>query len=1060
MSRVVVLPPAGPQLSQGIVPGGWWRDSDQEGRIVCDLCPRACQLKPGDRGFCFVRQNHDGQMVLTTYGKSTGFCIDPIEKKPLNHFLPGTSVLSFGTAGCNLGCKFCQNWDISKSREVERLSESAMPETIAEAARRMECRSVAYTYNDPVIWAEYAIDTARACRSAGVKNVAVTAGYICPEARGPFFEFMDAANIDLKAFSEEFYWGMTNSHMQPVLDTLRWLKQETDVWFEITNLLIPAANDDPDEIRRMCQWILDHLGNEVPVHFTAFHPDFRLKDRPPTPHETLLAAQEIGRQIGLNYVYVGNVDDDRNQSTYCPGCGEVVIQRNWYELGKYALENNRCKNCRAELSGVFEQQPGNWGRKRLPVRISEFAPETVSIEPPAPSPPKSPPSIQAKTEMSPIADLDQLSPEQETIIFDAACRTLLDSVWRRDVELPDPNLSGMDHWIVMGVFVTVKQNGRLRGCCGVLGQPLPLKTALTRSASRTAVEDARFPPISPTELPNSHIDVTLLSDFQAVTIEPGRRAEVIEVGRHGVSIRRGSQSGLLLPSVASDNGWDAEQFLRQLCRKAGLPVTAWQDADTELKTFEGHVIEAKFPAEKFEGSEFRTAGPYPLDQLRRLAGHCNRNIHAMLSGAATEFYVPDCPDGSVSAAALSVKDAEGNVLGSYFKRALHSGVPLQATLYHLCEWAARSAEIRVPGWFVELLVMSDVAMHGSANAPDLEGIRSNRVIAVHQQERSAWVFVPDLTPQARLEKALEACRPTNLAQASVFSLAATATADEMVVSEQPRAVTGSHVRPAAVANVFYPQDPAKLHELVEELTIEPPAQRNWWPAAMVPHAGLRYSGRLAAQVLQHLEIPGSVIVIGPKHTRDGLELAVAPNQVWEIPGAQIPSDMSLAEQIVEAVPLLEFDAGAHRNEHAIEVELPLLQHLSPGVSVVGIALGTGNLQTCQTIAEGLSQVIRALDTPPLLLISSDMNHFATDVETRRVDEIAMQALESLDPVKVFETVVGNGITMCGVLPAVTVLETLRQLGTLSKSQRVGYATSGDVSGDLSRVVGYAGMLFG
>ena len=266
--------------------------------LVCDLCPRGCKLKPGDRGFCFVRQNIAGEMVLTTYGRSTGFCVDPIEKKPLNHFFPGTPVLSFGTAGCNLGCKFCQNWEMSKSREVERASASADPETIAVAAQELGCQSVAFTYNDPVIWAEYALDTARACHAVGIKTVAVTAGYISPEARRTFYSEMDAANVDLKAFSEDFYWHLTSSHLEPVLDTLRWLKQETNVWFELTNLMIPQENDSADELRRMCDWVLNTLGDEVPMHFTAFHPDFRLLDRPNTPLSTLVSRIRSGHVVG------------------------------------------------------------------------------------------------------------------------------------------------------------------------------------------------------------------------------------------------------------------------------------------------------------------------------------------------------------------------------------------------------------------------------------------------------------------------------------------------------------------------------------------------------------------------------------------------------------------------------------------------------------------------------------------------------------------------------------------------------------------------------------------
>ncbi|HEU4766475.1 MAG TPA: AmmeMemoRadiSam system radical SAM enzyme, partial [Pyrinomonadaceae bacterium] len=315
MPRTVLLPPDMPATAEGVKPGGWWHEVEGTDRIHCDLCPRACVLKPGDRGFCFVRENLGGEMMLTTYGRSTGFCIDPIEKKPLNHFYPGTSVLSFGTAGCNLGCKFCQNWDISKSREIERLSELATPEMIAEAARQLGCRSVAFTYNDPVIWAEYAIDAAKACRAVGVKTVAVTAGYITELARGPFYEAMDAANVDLKAFTEEFYHHVTLSHLQPVLDTLVWLKRETNVWFEITNLVIPQENDGDDEFRRMCDWILAKLGDDVPIHFTAFHPDFRMTDRPNTPKETLLSAYDIARRAGIKYVYTGNVDDVQHQST-------------------------------------------------------------------------------------------------------------------------------------------------------------------------------------------------------------------------------------------------------------------------------------------------------------------------------------------------------------------------------------------------------------------------------------------------------------------------------------------------------------------------------------------------------------------------------------------------------------------------------------------------------------------------------------------------------------------------------------------------------------------------
>lgn len=348
------------------VPGKYFH-AVEDGRLHCDLCPRACVLKDGDRGFCFIRQNIEGQMYLTSYGRSTGFCVDPIEKKPLNHFLPGTSILSFGTAGCNLGCRFCQNWDISKSREIERLSEKATPENIALAAQRLGCRSVAFTYNDPVIWAEYAMDTAKACHELGLKAVAVTAGYITDAARPEFYSVMDAANVDLKAFTEKFYEKVTLSHLEPVLKTLKWLKHESDVWFEITNLVIPEENDSSEEFKAMCDWIVENLGDEVPIHFTAFHPDFKFMHRPSTPPETLLRARAIAVSAGIKYVYVGNVDDTKHQSTYCPNCNEMLIERNWYELGKFRIKDGKCARCKTEIAGWFENKRGNWGRRRLPL---------------------------------------------------------------------------------------------------------------------------------------------------------------------------------------------------------------------------------------------------------------------------------------------------------------------------------------------------------------------------------------------------------------------------------------------------------------------------------------------------------------------------------------------------------------------------------------------------------------------------------------------------------------------------------------------------------------------
>lgn len=357
-------------ISDDTVATRYWHLLD-DGRVQCDLCPRFCKLHEGQRGLCFVRQNLQQQIVMTSYGRSSGFAIDPIEKKPLNHFLPGTPIFSFGTAGCNLACKFCQNWDISKSREMDTLMSRASPVAIAQTALEQGCSSVAYTYNDPVVFHEYAIDTAQACRELGLKSVAVSAGYVCAEPRVEFYQWMDAANIDLKAFSEDFYHKITGGHLQPVLETLLYLKHETQVWFELTTLLIPGENDSEAELEGMSQWVVENLGPDVPMHFTAFHPDWKMMDKPRTPVSTLLKARTIAQKNGVRYAYVGNVHDKAAESTYCHHCGELLIGRDWYVLSEWNLnEKGQCKFCRTPCVGVFAEKPGQWGAKRYAVRMA------------------------------------------------------------------------------------------------------------------------------------------------------------------------------------------------------------------------------------------------------------------------------------------------------------------------------------------------------------------------------------------------------------------------------------------------------------------------------------------------------------------------------------------------------------------------------------------------------------------------------------------------------------------------------------------------------------------
>jgi pyruvate formate lyase activating enzyme len=355
------------------IPTRYWH-ALPDGRVQCDVCPRACKLREGQRGVCFVRGRVDDSVVLTSYGLSSGYCVDPIEKKPLNHFMPGSSVLSFGTAGCNLACRFCQNWDISKSKEVARLSDGADPEAIARAALDLGAQSVAFTYNDPVIFMEYAIDVADACHEVGVKAVAVSAGYMCDEPRRELYRHIDAANIDLKGFTQDFYRHVAMGDLQPVLDTLEYLRHETDVWLEITTLLIPGQNDSDEELDEMTSWIADRLGTDVPLHFSAFHPDFKMLDTPATPPSTLTRAREIALTNGLEYVYTGNVHDKTGGSTYCPACGDRVIERDWYVIGGYRLTGDgRCRSCGASIAGRFEGPPGEWGARRVPVRLKDRA---------------------------------------------------------------------------------------------------------------------------------------------------------------------------------------------------------------------------------------------------------------------------------------------------------------------------------------------------------------------------------------------------------------------------------------------------------------------------------------------------------------------------------------------------------------------------------------------------------------------------------------------------------------------------------------------------------------
>ena len=660
-----------------------------------------------------------------------------------------------------------------------------------------------------------------------------------------------------------------------------------------------------------------------------------------------------------------------------------------------------------------------------------------------------------------------LTEEQQWAIHHAAGETVAAAVMRRSVRLVDATLGGAAQQTVLGVFVSLKRGGRLRGCCGSFGSPAPLAEALGLAARRTATEDSRFPQVSPTELPYLHLEVWILDDQRPVASRGDQRISEVIIGRHGLVVRRGNASGLLLPGVAVEHGFDAEAFLEQVCLKANLPPTAWKEDDTSLVTFEGLCIAGSLdPRLAAEGaaapSRFPTAA-----EIVRLAEHCRSNLVALMQGAMPSCYLSDCTDGTVNGVSMALRLPESQDVSRFSRLSLRPGLPLQATLYGLAEVAARAMapqgldRMKLSGIHVDLTVLRDPGMHGSVMEPDLGGVDpKNRAVLVLEGARSAWVFDPQLSPGDLLAMASREAEVQGPGAALVLSLAVESTESPVTVAEVPRPQAGHKVRPPAVAGSFYPADAKALREMVEGQLGDPPHELEAWPAVLVPHAGLKFSGKIAAAVFRRVEIPDTVIVLGPRHAPVGMEWAVAPHDVWSLPGASVASDVDLARQLAATIPGLHLDALAHQREHCIEVQLPFLARLAPSTRVVGITLGAGTLDRCRQFASGLVEVLRRRAEKPLLVIASDLNHYASDAENRRLDAIALAALERLDPAEIYETMVQRKISMCGLLPAVTVLEALRQMGTLRTSRRIAYATSADVTGDTTRVVGYAGMLFG
>lgn len=666
----------------------------------------------------------------------------------------------------------------------------------------------------------------------------------------------------------------------------------------------------------------------------------------------------------------------------------------------------------------------------------------------------------------PVSRPKELRPEQKQQIFLGVAEMLHVSMHGPTFPFTDPTLGGAADLLVSGAFVCLKRGKHLRSCCGFLGKNELLANALQEAVERTVWEDVRFPPLSPSEVSFLEMEVWLLHPSEPVEARGEQRVHAVQVGKHGLQVVRGPARGLLLPSVPLEHGWDARKFLEHVCIKAGLHPSLWKDDETTLFTFEGQSIRGRLAA----ALRGRDGPPAPLpvapEALPALTEFCRNNIANMLLGATPQYYLPGGADGQAAGAAIVVRRSGASDRLTVHQLSLRPGIPIQATLFQLSQQAAKAlasqgADQTEPAELqLGVSLFFDAALHGSAADPHLDGFDpASRALLVTEKSRSAIVYDPGRTAVDILERAARQARVRHAGAAAVYSLAVLTEERRLAVHSVPRASLGPVIRPPALAGRFYPADPHQLQQMIDDLVGEP-VEKVPCPAAMVPHAGLVYSGRIAANVLKRVAIPPTVIVLGPKHTSWGVDWAVAPQQAWALPGRSVASDPELARQLAGAIPGLELDALAHQHEHGIEVELPFLAHLAPDVCVVGIAIGGGDYDDCLQFAEGLAAVVQKQPQPPLLLISSDMNHYATDAENRRLDALALDALQRLDPRELYDVVTDNGISMCGVLPAVIVLETLRLLGMSQQAQLVDYGTSADVSGDPSRVVGYAGMLFG
>jgi AmmeMemoRadiSam system protein B/AmmeMemoRadiSam system protein A len=661
----------------------------------------------------------------------------------------------------------------------------------------------------------------------------------------------------------------------------------------------------------------------------------------------------------------------------------------------------------------------------------------------------------------------ELTAEQETAIHAAVSELLSAAVLDLPAKLANRDLAGAGGLSVMGAFVSAKRQKHLRGCCGHLAEQGTLAEAIERAALRTATDDLRFPRISPLELQCLDLETWILYHPRPVAAKGHDRAKEIEIGRHGIQVARGQNRGLLLPGVAPENDYTPEQFLQQVCLKAGLPPTMWIEDETQLWTFEGKVISRPIEAPPAKPGALIPAVPYNDEAMKRLAEATANNVFALMRGASASYFLPGCPDGNVYGLTIIVAEPGQPESVEVSRLSLRPPMPLQSTLFAMAQGAAAAIQARSKSRLIPqslnlaLAVLYDPTLHGSVAEPDWRGIdNERRCVLVIEGNKWGWVYDPQKPPEQLLDDATAAAKVTNREAARVFSLGVCATDKPLTIARVPQGQVGPAVRPANQAGRFYPADAAELDKMIDGFLEGAAKTAKAWPAVMVPHAGLQYSGKIAAQTLANVKIPETVIVLCPKHTALGVEWSVAPHETWSLPGGSVASDAELAKKLADSIDNLELDSLAHHMEHAVEVELPIIRRLAPEAKVVGIAVGGGTYEQLQQFAAQLAVALEDRRESTLLVISSDMNHFADDAETRRLDEIALTELETLDTKRAFDAITGQRISMCGLRPAVIVLETLKHWKRLKKAERTGYATTADTTGDKSRVVGYAGMLFG